>query len=436
MIYYRQNLFVMCQNCQYTRVLLIDIMDTKISNQQQHRLYAALLIIVIAYCYEYALRISPSIMPHQLMKYFSINAIQLGWLTSFFYWPYIIMQPFVGGLINKLRFRTCIAASIFLCSISCLFYPEWTSFSPALASRFLMGIGSSFSYIGAITLARNYLQERFFVLFDGCIVSLGMIFPFLLNVSAKKIILSHGWIILNDGFVIIGILISIISYITLPKATITNHDRPQCKQNPIWQYYYQLLCNKNILLIGFIGFLFYVSLSLFSGLWGPALVQHLYHLDPIKSLTVSNAVFLGWIIGSPLQNFWIKHLKFNYKKLYQINAMIGFLSLISLLYTNLPFYFIYISLFIFGLACSTQITCFAYSLKIIRNIPISCVIACMNTMMVSSAIIQPLGGYLMQLFNSNIPHHVLVYSDESYISLVILMLVAMASAIASSFFLD
>ena len=25
-------------------------------------------------------------------------------------------------------------------------------------------------------------------------------------------------------------------------------------------------------------------------------------------------------------------------------------------------------------------------------------------------------GYLMQFFNSNIPHHVLVYSDESYIS--------------------
>ena len=409
-------------------------MNTNQGNRYRFQLYITLFIAVLAYCYEYFLRISPSIMPHQLMQYFSINTTQLGWLASFFYWPYIIMQPFVGGLINKFKLKSCISASILLCAMSCYFFPKWLNLSSALLFRFLMGVGASFSYIAVVTLAREYLQERFFVLFDGCVVSFGMILPFLFNVSAKKIILSHGWITLNNQLAIVGVMISIVSFIFLPKSRMVENNCLQSKS--MWRYYYQLMANKNILLIGLIGFLFYISLSLFSGLWGPALLQHLYHIDTLKSITISNAVFLGWIIGSPMQNFWAKWLNFNYKKLYQISATVGFASLLPLLYFGLPTILIYLSLFLFGLACSAQITCFAYSLSLGTNIPNSYVIAFMNTLMVASTIIQPLSGKMMQLFNHDMAHHLSHYSKMSYLSLIILMLVAMCLAIISSYFLD
>ena len=53
------------------------------------------------YCYEYLLRVSPSVMSQQIMQHFHTNVAGFGVLASSYYYIYAIMQLFVGVLIDS-----------------------------------------------------------------------------------------------------------------------------------------------------------------------------------------------------------------------------------------------------------------------------------------------------------------------------------------------
>jgi sugar phosphate permease len=50
------------------------------------------------YCYQFLLRVSPTVMTHELMADFHVDAYALGALTSFYYYAYAFLQLPVGTL--------------------------------------------------------------------------------------------------------------------------------------------------------------------------------------------------------------------------------------------------------------------------------------------------------------------------------------------------
>src|SRR3989337_3880200 len=57
-------------------------------------------LAAIFYCYEFLLRIEPSVMVKELMQTFQANATELGILYAFFYFIYTPMQVIVGLLLD------------------------------------------------------------------------------------------------------------------------------------------------------------------------------------------------------------------------------------------------------------------------------------------------------------------------------------------------
>src|SRR3954470_19954672 len=53
------------------------------------------------YCYEYFLRISPSVMTQDLMRVYHLDAAMLGNLAAFYYYAYTPMQLPVGVLMDR-----------------------------------------------------------------------------------------------------------------------------------------------------------------------------------------------------------------------------------------------------------------------------------------------------------------------------------------------
>src|SRR5262245_26180778 len=99
----------------------------------------------IFYCYEYILRIFPSVIAEQLSHYFFIGAAGFGQLAAFYYYAYDPMQLPVGLLVDRYGPRKLLASAALVCAVgSAVFiYPY---FVVASFGRFLVGFGSAFAF--------------------------------------------------------------------------------------------------------------------------------------------------------------------------------------------------------------------------------------------------------------------------------------------------
>src|SRR5579872_6748351 len=70
---------------------------------------------MLFYCYNYFLRVSPSVMQSDLMQNLHINATQFGTLAALYYWAYTPMQIPVGMIYDRfgarmVQFFACVTA--------------------------------------------------------------------------------------------------------------------------------------------------------------------------------------------------------------------------------------------------------------------------------------------------------------------------------------
>ena len=71
----------------------------------------------IFYFYEYYLRISPSVMKHEWVSSFHLNATKFGTLSAFYYYAYVPMQLIVGLLVDRFKMRDILTFAILCCVI-------------------------------------------------------------------------------------------------------------------------------------------------------------------------------------------------------------------------------------------------------------------------------------------------------------------------------
>ena len=136
--------------------------------------YLSFIIVSLAglfYCYEYLLRISPSVMVQQLMSYYGITATGIGLLSATYYYAYTPLQLFVGLFTDYLGAKKVLSMAILSCAVGCILFAATHFLSVAFIGRFLIGFGSAFAYVGALTLANSLLSKKYFSYYAGVITS-------------------------------------------------------------------------------------------------------------------------------------------------------------------------------------------------------------------------------------------------------------------------
>src|SRR6185295_8837904 len=69
------------------------------------------------YCYEYFLRICPSVMTHELMRQYNLSGVEVGSLSACYYHAYVPMQILVGLLMDRFGPRRLLTFACFLCAV-------------------------------------------------------------------------------------------------------------------------------------------------------------------------------------------------------------------------------------------------------------------------------------------------------------------------------
>lgn len=397
---------------------------------------------MLFYCYNYFLRVSPSVMQHDLMQALHINAYQFGTLAAFYYYAYTPMQVPVGMIYDRfgarlVQFIACVTAIV-----GVGLFISANSLPAASLGRALIGLGTAFAYIGVLKLASVWLAPNRFATVAGLTTAFGMVSAILADKYLTKFVLTVGYKQALHASFFIGIALSIIILLFMrssPKLANNKQQKlPTMSFSQLLSALRVVLTNPQMWLIGIIGCLFYLPASVFLDLWGIPYLKAVHHLTPEQAASAVSWTFIGWIIAGPS----IGALSDKIKRRRSPLILAAFMSTIFL---SVIFYIpglslstLYVLFFFVGIFCGAHPLCFALGKE---NSPLrfsGTAVAVTNTLiMLGGMIFQPVVGKLLDKHAVNIVMQdgVPLYNASDYNYALTVIPIGLILAIILSFFL-
>lgn len=412
------------------------------SSKGQKAIFISWLMCVLGaiyYCYEYFLRISPSVMTPELMKAYHLTGAQIGGLSAYYYHAYVPMQILVGLLMDRYGPRRLLTAACLLCALGTYLFATGESITVAEIGRFLVGLGSAFAFVGALKLATIWLPPHRFALVSGIILCLGMLGAMVGDILLRAMVDGIGWETTIMASAAVGVILAIVLFVVIRDVNPQHlhlHSR-RMHFSGLLAGLWGALKNPQIWLNGLVGFLLYISLSAFAELWGISYLTQAHHLSKAHAANANSMIFLGWAVGGP---FWGWFSDFIERRCLPIMmASVGALLLVCiLLYCNdLSLVSTYILLFVFGLLSSVQILVFSICREVSSIKIAGTAIALTNMIvMIGGNIFQPtIGKLLDSRWTGVMVDGARVYSASAYEHALFLMPASILLAIIVTFFI-
>lgn len=377
------------------------------------------LLGAIFYCYEYLLRIEPSVIVPELMRQFSATASSLGIMIALYYYAYTPLQMIVGILLDRYGTRLILTMAVTVCTAGSFLFGSAHNLYMLGVARFLIGFGSAFAFVGVLKLAAEWLPKHHFALFTGFTTALGMAGAMIGSMSLTFAAHKIGW----QNTLRIGTFVGII---IIPLIWLVVRDTPKWKAThrgsrtsfrQAFHGFWQIINNKQMWFSGIIGCIFYLSLSVFAELWGIPFLRAVYNLDPQTAAIACSMVFAGWLIGSPL-NGWLSDKTKSRKRPLILGGFLAAITITIIIFKPLALSFatLCVLLFLFGLFSSTQIICFAISRENNPTHIAATAIGFTNLLiMLGGMIFQPLVGTILDItWTGQIVGGIRLYSAASY----------------------
>jgi MFS family permease len=398
---------------------------------------------MLFYCYNYFLRVSPSVMQNDLMQHLHITAYQFGNLAAFYYYAYTPMQIPVGMIYDRfgariVLFCACLMAigglSVFI-SADNLFFASF--------GRFLIGLGTAFAYIGVLKVASLWLPANRFATVAGLTTAFGMASAIFSDLYLTEIVQSMGYKNALMTALWVGIGLSFFILMFMRNKPNASYEQPGTIHKPmsfkqLLQAVQIVLSNSQMWLVGLIGCLFYLPATVFLDLWGIPYLKTVYHLGPEQAASVVTMTFIGWIIAGPSIGALSDKIKRRRSPLMVCAFMAAILLSIVFYIPNLSIVSLYIIFFLIGIFCGAHPLCFALGKENSPNAISGTAVAITNTLiMIGGVIFQPVVGKLLDWHSINVPilNGMPVYAASDYTYALTLIPLGLVLAIVLTFFL-
>ena len=418
--------------------------DAPYTLTKKKQLLLASIICTLAamfYMYEFILQVSPAVMTNELMRDLNLNAASLGTMAAFYYYSYTPMQLPAGLLYDRFGPRRLITLAVLVCATGALLFGTTPSVFMASVGRFFMGIGSSFSFIGALLLVSRWFPPHRFALLTGLVQLMSSVGAIAGQVPLAKAISHWGWRSTIISLSIMGIFLALFIWAIVrdsPK-TVSQRKKFQCSPEKSELKRLQHVCNnRQTWLIALYSFAIWAPITAFAALWGIPFLVATYGISTEAASKACAMIWLGIGIGSPLLG-WVSDMIKSRSIPLSFSALLGIFSITLIIYgPHLSIIWLYLTLFMVGLAASGQ----ALSFGVVKdNNPPSVVgtaIGFNNTAVVAGgALFQPLIGVLLYYnWNGTMHNGTPFYGAADYQkALIILPLCYILALIVSRFLL-
>ena len=363
--------------------------------------FVAVLICLLGasfYMYEFVLQVSLGVMTNELMRDMSLNAASLGIVSAFFYYAYMPMQIPAGLLYDRFGIRNILTFAILICALGALAFSYSYTIWLASSGRFLMGIGSAFSFSGALMLIARWFPPRSFAILSGIVQLMSSIGAITGELPLALAIDHWQWRPTMFYLGIFGIGLAVLVWLIVRNAPKNSTQHQSITQRHTTQSkppLKQVFGRTEPWLIAFYSFLVWAPIAAFAGLWGVPFLASAYHITTESASLACAAIWIGIGIGCPLIG-WISERIERRCIVLSVCGALGVIGSVMTIYFILPLPLLYLSLFLLGCAGSGQ--SLAFSVVRDTNHPdvMGAAIGLNNMATVAGgAILQPIIGFLL-----------------------------------------
>ncbi|ETO93568.1 major facilitator family transporter [Legionella longbeachae] len=372
------------------------------------------------------------------MQTFRVSAAGFGVISAFYFYAYAPMQLPAGLLFDRYGPRKLMTVALMLCAFGSFFFASTDSVFTASIGRFLIGIGSAFSFIGVLVLLSRWFPPQHFAILAGIAQLMSSIGAMFGEMPLAALIGQVGW--RNASFILaaIGFFLALLLW-----AFIRDYPHQSTQSLPTqrfrdeWKRLKEVCRRSYTWLTGAYAFAIWTPIAVFAALWGVPFLQEKYQVSVVTASGMCSMIWLGIGIGSPLLG-WISD-RFNSRRLaLGISSVFGLSATLLILYADVSMSWGYVVLFLLGLGAGGQTVSFAV---VKDNNPAHLVgTACgFNNLsvLVGGAIFQPLVGVILHRSEGwRLVHDIPVYTVSSYQkSLMVMPCCYLASLILVLFFI-
>ena len=260
-------------------------------------------LAVLFFFYEYFLRAFVGTLATQIMPALSITAEELAWIGSGYYIAYALMQLPVGILIDRYGSRLLLSIACAICALAALWFGFVHHFIDAFFSRFLMGLGSAFGFIGLLAIALNWFPKKHFAFMTGLSQFLGVIGP--LCAGAPLVLLMQ---IYDNNWRMLLISIGILGLIITLAITLFLRNRPKRSGHALIHVETPTPLAKKLTILtrtpqAWMTMLYaatnYASVPLLGAFWGTSYMQT-RGFNQSTAAFIASMVWLGLAAGCPI----------------------------------------------------------------------------------------------------------------------------------------
>ncbi len=411
-------------------------------NSSENNLKSAYVIFFLAasfYLYEFVLQVAPSVMAESMMKTFGVTGEGFGFISAFYFYAYAPAQLPAGVLYDRYGPRKLMTFAIILCAFGSAFFASTDSVFTASVGRFLIGIGSAFSFIGVLVLISRWFPPHYFAILAGVAQLMSSVGAMFGEMPLAALINCVGWRSASFLLAAVGFILAVFFWLYIRDYPHQqNQSVPEHYLREEWKRLVAVCKHAHTWIIGGYAFAIWTPIAVFAALWGVPFLQEKFHISVVAASGLCSMIWLGIGVGSPLLG-WISDKIESRRIALIISAVLGLFATLILLYLpQLTLAWAYVILFILGLGAGGQTVSFAV---VKENNPAELVGTASGfnnlSVLIGGAIFQPLVGYILQhIDSSHLVNGVHVYSVSSYqTALLVMPLCFLGSLLIAAFIL-
>lgn len=319
--------------------------------------------IVLVSCLHYAIvtyhRVCPSILFDELAKTYGVQPSDIGVFGSMYFWPYALIQPFIGIITDIVEPAYIIAFSGFLSSLGSLIIGFTKCYELACFARVLVGLGCGPIMVPICKMFANWFSARGFFIFQGLVLASGAAGGVVAQAPLAKLIQSIDYKYSFIGVAAAGLFLSILTLFMRGQpydmgfektadgfciTTSGNVENPllyeeinkfnntdssvkpsaksilQAKMLTLKSNVKKVLSNKYFWTLVIWDAMSPGTYYNFSSMWGDPYLQHVIHYDENKASFIVILLNVAWIAGTPILTF-ISEITKSRKWVVVINAL-------------------------------------------------------------------------------------------------------------------
>jgi MFS family permease len=383
-------------------------------------------IPAIFYVFAFFLRSSPAVMTAELMRSFGIGAKDLGSLSAFYFYAYVLMQIPTGMLIDSLGPRKLLIFCSISTAVGTLLFGVTSSFAVACAGRAIVGGSTAAAWLVILKLATHWFPSRRFAMLSGLGLLIGNIGALTAQVPLRLLVEHFNWRTVVTASAAVILLVAVLAWIFvrndpsqrgyLSYAPLQLQTRKKTSLAQLGAGFKRIFAFRNTWLIFFAQGGLAGPIMTFTGLWGPPFLKARFAIPSTTAAAVCSVMIVCWAGASPI--FGALSDKIGRRKpLYVAGCLVSAAGWATMFYiTSLP-----LSVFI-GVAALTSIASgsvilgFAYGKESVPVQYLGTVSGAINIgNMIGPTLLQPgIGRILEQHWTGAMANGARVYGVEAF----------------------